>query len=78
MLQKMFNILIIMMLISQTVFGITCPQDGDWPETEQGEIASIVCSSGLYGKKQRLCMSNGGVVKWEEPFDKNCRIFFIN
>lgn len=60
------------------VFGVTCPLDGIWPATNEGSFASVDCGSGLYGKKQRLCMSNGGVVKWEEPFDKNCRIFIIN
>lgn len=64
------------LLLVNIVVAETCPKDGVWPETNEGQIASIDCGSGLYGKQQRVCRNKDGIVEWEEAFDKNCRIIF--
>lgn len=64
------------MLTIKLVFGSTCSKDGVWPETNEGQIASIDCESGAFGKQQRVCRNKDGIVEWEEAFDKNCRIIF--
>ena len=46
----------------------TCPEDGDWPETIMGEIASIPCAEGQNGNHTRLC-TPGLPPMWSEPIN---------
>lgn len=74
--RSLLNLLVTLLFIN-IIIGDSCSNDGVWPKTNEGEIASIDCVSGLFGKQQRVCKNKEGVIEWEEAFDKNCRILYV-
>ncbi|KAK8799514.1 hypothetical protein WA158_006063 [Blastocystis sp. Blastoise] len=52
--------------------SITCPQEGDWAETEAGLNRYMSCGTNKIGAIYRTCLNQGGVAVWSSSSTSNC------